>query len=196
MIGVSSSVPTRAVLPPRALRLSGYAVALWSLAYMLPHLYWAFGGTFGLSAVVSSAPKLAEWRSINGAASVILSLAALLGIGFVWTWGKRRLRWPVLAIAWAGCSIAIAHGLYGIAARARTVLALASGERELDLARHGWLLWDLIVFEPWFLIEGLLLAMAGWHFLAHPGERSRWIVACIAGVGAAAAAALAELKIG
>lgn len=34
-----------------------------------------------------------------------------------------------------------------------------------------YVVWDMVIFEPWFLIEGILLAIAGWCFLK--GARSR-----------------------
>lgn len=183
--------------PSRALRLSGYALAAWSFAYMLPHLHWALGGRFGLSAFHPSAAQLPQLREINWWASLILTLAALLGVGLVRLRGKQQFRWPLLTVAWAGASVAIAHGAYGIAARARALTHLATtSPGGVDLERDGWMLWDLLLFEPWFLVEGLLIVLAGWHYLAAPGERRRWVLACLAGSAAAAAAAVAEIRIG
>ena len=39
---------------------------------------------------------------------------------------------------------------------------------------------DLLVFEPWFLVEGLLLLLAGWWSLRAPGAH-RWTVSVLVG---------------
>lgn len=182
---------------PQALTLYGYGLALWSLAYALPHMIWASGSKWGLSAVLPSASRIPEWRTINAIASVILCIAALLGVAFVRQWRTRRFAGLLLAIGLFGCSIGVAHGLYGIGDRALTVASIKSAQPGTD--GHGlqsWLLWDLLVFEPWFLIEGLLIGMTGWHFVLTPEGRRRWAWACVAGAGIALALALARFKVG
>ena len=48
---------------------------------------------------------------------------------------------------------------------------------QFDASRHGWVIWDLLVFEPWFLIEGVLFAGVGWA-ATPPSSRRTWIIAC------------------
>jgi hypothetical protein len=84
------------------------------MAYMLPHLYWAMGGTVGMSLLRPTVLELPQWEVINGVASVLLTGAGLLGLAFVYLRGGRFLRRGLLAIALMGCSIATSHGVYGI----------------------------------------------------------------------------------
>jgi hypothetical protein len=35
----------------------------------------------------------------------------------------------------------------------------------------GIVLWDLMLFEPWFMVEGILLGIVGWHYLDRPRNR-------------------------
>jgi hypothetical protein len=171
---------------PRSVRAAGVAIAVWSLAYMLPHLYWALGGGSGLVALHPSVGSLPEWRTINWIASFILSVAALLGFGFV-AWrgpAARRLLWVG---AWLGWSIAAGHGLVGIGTR---LIALG------DMGPAKWLLWDLLVFEPWFLIEGILFGVAGYLLATSRDARVRWIAACAVGLTIALVTALLRVKIG
>ena len=182
---------------PKALALYGYSLALWSLAYALPHMIWASGSKWGISAVLPSASSLPEWPTINAIASVILCIAALLGVAFVRQWRTRRYAALLLAIGLFGCSIGVAHGLYGIVDRALTVAGFKSAHPGAGgQGFQSWLLWDLLVFEPWFLIEGLLIGLTGWHFVLTPEGRRRWTWACAAGVGIALALALARFKVG
>ena len=91
----------------------------------------------------------------------------------------------LLLISLAGSAIAAAHGLYGIVYRSLTVAgAIDVDGQSFDASRHGWVIWDLLVFEPWFLIEGLLLAGLG-GAATSPSFRRRWVVACAAGIALA-----------
>jgi hypothetical protein len=171
---------------PRSVRVAGFAIAVWSLAYMLPHLYWALGGGCCFVALHPSVGSLPQWRTINWIASFVLNVAALLGVGFV-AWrgaAARRLLWLG---AWLGWSIAAAHGLIGIWTRLIEV-------REMGPAK--WLLWDLLVFEPWFLIEGILFGVAGYLSATGRKAKVRWIVGCAVGLAIALVAALLRVKVG
>jgi hypothetical protein len=178
----------------RTLVVFATALALWSVAYMVPHLYWALGGTIGLSAVKPSASALPEWRAINWAASAVLALPALLAVALV----RARpgvVKTGLLLITLAGSAIAAAHGLYGIVFRSITVAGAIDVDGEsFDASRHGWVIWDLLVFEPWFLIEGLLLAGVGW-IATPPSFRRRWISACAAGIALATLTGLLGVRV-
>jgi hypothetical protein len=131
---------------PEALISSGYAVFAWSIAYMLPHLYWALGGTIGLSLLKPSVFALPQWQMINWVASVILTVAGLLGIAFTRLKTQGFLGWSLLTSALAGCAVATSHGIYGIIYR---ILQIA-GAIELESGpfhymEHAYVLWDRTV---------------------------------------------------
>ena len=162
---------------------AGYAVFIWSIAYMLPHLYWAMGGTVGMSILKSSVAELPEFQLINWVASVILTAAGFLGLAFVHL-KKRRVRtWFLLTISLIGCAISTSHGIYGIIYRILQmagVIELESGT--FNLNEHTYVLWDLILFEPWFTIEGLLLGVVGWCYLTKRRDKRIWLILCILAV--------------
>jgi hypothetical protein len=164
-------------------RWAGYAAAVWSLAYMLPHLYWAAGGTAMRSAFRPAAAEEPAFRLINGVASAMLTGAALVVFLLARGVRPRPLRWGLLAIAWAGGALSVAHAIYGIVDRTLIVSGARLVEsRSFAVDEHGWVLWDLLLFEPWFLIEGLLFGLAGWASLARPRDRRRWVSVCVVGV--------------
>lgn len=72
------SSPQRQLPQSRYLVWSGYAVFVWSIAYMLPHLYWALGGRLGLSMLKPSILELPQWEMINWVASVFLTATGSL----------------------------------------------------------------------------------------------------------------------
>jgi len=139
----------------------------------------------GLSVVVSSVGDEPYWRPINAAASVIFCLAILVGVAFA---RARRPAWPVLALACLGSAVAAVHGAYGIVAR---VFAVFTAGPE-GVPSH--ILWDLLVLEPWFLIEGLLLAAAGWCSVTTLRARLVWGAATLAAMITASVTALLQVR--
>jgi hypothetical protein len=75
------------------------------------------------------------------------------------------------------------HGLYGIINRILQitgVIELESGS--FNINEHASVVWDLVLFEPWFLIEGILLGLAGWYYLNKPRARQAWLALCTLGI--------------
>lgn len=173
----------------RAASLAGYAVALWSLLYLVPHLVWALGVRAGFTALHPSIATLPQWRTINWVASAILGVAALLGLALRRRAPSAAMHRASLTVAWFGSCIATAHGLVGIGMRIATV---SSWPQPVVPA---WLYWDLLVFEPWFLIEGVLLAVAGGVLLPDRPQRKRWVFACVGGTIIAIIFALLRVKV-
>jgi hypothetical protein len=173
----------------RASTVAGYAVAFWSLLYLLPHLVWALGVRAGFVALHPSIATFAQWRTINWIASAILGIAALLGLALRRSSPKTAVHRAKLALAWFGACIATAHGLVGIGMRIATISSWP------EPAVPAWLYWDLLVFEPWFLIEGVLLAVAGGVLLTQRRQRARWAFACAAGTVVAIILALMRVKV-
>lgn len=175
----SLTQPTRS----RSLVWSGYAVGIWSFAYMLPHLYWALGGKLGESILKPDLVYSIDFEWINGVASVFLTAAGLLGLAFIYFNRGRYTRYPLLFIAWAGCSLSASHGIFGMVYRLlqiRGVVDLESGS--FDIHKDAYVVWDLVLFEPWFVIEGILLGIVGWFYLEKTRSRKVWLAACLFGV--------------
>ncbi|MBM7551634.1 DUF3995 domain-containing protein [Thalassobacillus pellis] len=167
----------------RNLVWAGYAVFIWSIAYMLPHLYWALGGTIGLSLLKESIAEAAYWKMINWVASGFLTAAGFLGIAFIYFRKQKIIGWFLLAIALIGCSISASHGIYGIIYRLFQITGVVEMETgAFNVADHKFVLSDLLLFEPWFLIEGILLGVLGWCYLNKPRSRKIWLILCTAGV--------------
>jgi hypothetical protein len=172
------------------------ALCAWSLLYLLPHLYWALGGDALLFMVKQTAAEMDQWRAINWAASVVLTAAALLGPALVWCASRPRVRLMTLAACGAGAAIAASHGAFGIVYRALNVAGLTDIDgAAFDASSHEWALWDLFVFEPWFLVEGLLFIAAGSAVLTTTHTRRRWTAGCLAAAGIATLTGLLGLRV-
>ncbi|WP_261129602.1 DUF3995 domain-containing protein [Bacillus sp. Marseille-Q3570] len=162
---------------------TGYAVFIWSIAYMLPHLYWALGGTIGLSLLKESVAEAAFWERINWIASGFLTAAGCVGIAFIYIRKQKVVSWLLLGIALFGCSIATSHGIYGIFYRIFQMTGVVELESvPFNINEHSFVLWDLLLFEPWFMIEGILFGFLGWFYMNKPRNRRIWIILCTVGI--------------
>ncbi|TDF89173.1 DUF3995 domain-containing protein [Paenibacillus piri] len=168
---------------PRYLVWSGYAVFIWSIVYMLPHLYWALDGTAGLSILKPSISESPQWKLINWIASVFLTAAGFLGIAMIYLKKRRFLSWLLLVILLAGCAVATSHGIYGIIYRVLQIAGVAGVESgPFNPKEHAYVLWDLLLFEPWFTIEGILLGILGWCYVNKLRNRRIWLTFCAIGI--------------
>jgi hypothetical protein len=166
------------MLRSRSLIWAGYALFIWSIAYMLPHLYWGLGGVKGLSLFTKSVLEVPHLKLINLVASVFLTAAGFIGLAFIYLKGNKFLSFIMLSITLIGCSISTSHGIYGVFYRIFQILGVV----KLSGEEHSFVFWDLFLFEPWFLIEGILLALVGWFYLTKPSHRRIWIILCTLGV--------------
>jgi len=167
-------------------RLMIYLAALAALAAIPVHLYWALGGTWGLPGGAATA-GLPGIRVTNLAVSVLLACGAALLYGLTRPWPRRPPAPLMLAPVWAGAVVCISHGIFGIVTKGLYVAGmhaavswpghdLTAAQKNLAAVR------DLAAFEPWFFIQGLLLALAG-HWLARTAAgRRQWTLSLVAGI--------------
>jgi len=162
-----------------------YLAALAALAGVPIHLYWALGGTWGLpgGAATGGLPGL---HATNAIVSVLLAAGAALLFGLTRPWACRPPALVMLTPLWLGSVVSVSHGLYGVVTKALYVAGAHSAvsyPEPLTAAQknHAALL-DLGVFEPWFLIQGLLLLLAGRWFARTAAGHRWWTLSLIAGV--------------
>jgi hypothetical protein len=143
-----------------------YAAAIAAFSFALPSLYWAAGGMAGVGTLGGRIEELARQRDsglmiATWAAFVLKVLGGVLALGLVRRWGRRLPRRLVLFVAWGGASLLTVYGLLQTA----TVALIATGVMDdRQGLSSGALRWRLLLWEPWFLIWGLLLGLAAWRF--------------------------------
>ena len=176
--------PPTGVSRPRRGPLAVYLSALVAVAGIPVHLYWALGGTWGLPGGAATA-NLPGLRATNAIVSVLLAVGAALLFGLTRPWARRPPTAVMLAPLWLGSVVCISHGLYGLATKdlyAAGVHSAVSWPEPLTAAQQNLAaLRDLAVFEPWFLVQGLLLAFAGRWFARTATGRRRWTLSSITG---------------
>lgn len=128
----------------------------------LTSLYWALGGRVGLATVGGSIEELA--RSGGAAATVVVwvtvvlkVVAVLLALALIRPWGARIPRIPLLLAGGIGAAILAVYGgiLTIVGALALTGVLATDGVTD----RYA-LTWHVLLWDPVFLVWGLLLGAA------------------------------------
>lgn len=175
-------------LPPRPAFV--HAAFVFTMLYMAFHVYWAVGGSWGL-------PLLAQHeetttRVANWVVSVIMLIGAFWVLALKHPAIRRVPSWVLLTPLWAAAAVCVSHALYGFITKALYVsgqhgavhfpkvagvdAATAASENHLSAVHDLWL------FEPCFLLQGLVLWLAAWQYLRTPAGRRRWSWSLVAGV--------------
>jgi hypothetical protein len=151
-------------------------LAAWSLSYAAYRGYYAAGGTVGMIGVPVST---SQFRAVNAAGAAVIALAGLVALA-----GPRVavLRRALPVRGWLGGVGCCMHALVDTTLR----LLSLTGVHPTVLPATFWLsfdrqladLQDLLLNEPWFLVEGLLWGALG---LAHVAGRRRraWLTTAV-----------------
>jgi hypothetical protein len=112
---------------------------------------------------------------------------ALFLLGLTRPWSRRPPAMLMLAPVWAGAVVCISHALFGIAAKGLYVAgvhaAVSWPEHELTATQKNLAaLRDLGIFEPWFLVLGLLLALVGYRFAPTATRGRQWTLSLLAAI--------------
>lgn len=142
-----------------ARRGTGVAAAATALLFALVSAYWGLGGELGLDTLGGAVESRARagdaaLAAANWAAVVLKVLGAGLALALVQAWGRRLPRRLVLVAGWGGALLLTAYG----ALQTSAALLIHLGVIEPAVAvPERVLLWRLLLWEPWFLVWGLLL---------------------------------------
>jgi hypothetical protein len=143
---------------------AGYLAAAVGSAFAALSLYWAAGGTAGLSTIGGPVEDLTRVRDpqfigLLWATAVAKIVGVALGLALVRPWGQRLPRRTLFAGAGAA---AVLLTLYGAVQTAAVALA-AAGLVDVEPIDPTVLRWRMFLWEPLFLVWGLLLGIAVWQ---------------------------------
>ncbi len=141
---------------------TAYAAAIAAFAYALVSLYWALGG-HGLVGTVGGYVERSAGR--GGAVAVLVAVAAaaakvvggLLALALARPWGRVVPRWWLL-IGSAGASVLlVGYGGLNVVVGALVLSGVIHPAGSVDRTA---LRWHVAVWDLWFLVWGILLALA------------------------------------
>jgi hypothetical protein len=157
----------------RRQRTIATALLVWALGYAAYRAYYAAGGQLGMIGLpVSDAP----FRGVNAVGAGIVLLGALLPPVLVRA-APLRPAAPVLAwIVGVGCCMhAFVDGTLRVMSLAGVHPTQLPSDFWQSFDRRAADLQDLLLNEPWFLVEGLLWIALGLSFI-ESSRRRAWLV--------------------
>ncbi|WP_433453948.1 DUF3995 domain-containing protein [Streptomyces sp. CA-142005] len=142
-------------------RCYGYLAAGWAAAFAGLHFFWALGGQVGLD--VSSGKRLASERPAWFVAGGLWGVGLMCLVGAAVAIGLQRRgvhghRWRVLR--WLGVAICVLLLVRGLLVEA-LLIAGVSAVGEVSAAQKFW---TLALWNPWFILGGLLFGLAARGF--------------------------------
>lgn len=172
---------------PRRRGSTALAVS-FTLAFTALHVYWAPGGTWGLP------PAALQIQEATRTANVVVSAIMLGGAGWILALRTRPARrvpsWLLLAPLWLAAVVCLSHAAFGFVTKG---LYVAGYPEAVDFPRiprvdpvtaaaqnYTSAVLDLVVFEPCFLAQGLVLALVGHEHLRQRRHRRAWVRSLLA----------------
>ena len=165
MTGTPDSRSGRSAAPAAATAVgtcAAYAAGIVAFAYALVSLYWALGGHALLSTVGGFAEQAARrggvFSAVLGlAAAAAKALGGVLALALVRPWGRAvRRRWLLIASAAASVLLIVYGGINVLAG----ALVLSGVIHPPGGADRIALRWHVGLWDMWFLVWGILLAVA------------------------------------
>lgn len=160
----------RAGLGSRGRAWAAYAAGALAFLHATVSFYWAAGGTAGLSTIGGTLEELGRAREPAMIALLWLTgllkfAAGLLALALARPWGRAFPRQLLLIAAWSGAILLTTYG--GVLTLGGVLLLTgvipASGTADWTAIRWHTFLWD-----PWFLLWGILLATAALQYGREP----------------------------
>jgi hypothetical protein len=141
---------------------AGWAAFSCGIAYVAISLYWGLGGTWLLATVggsLATGKSSAAIEAAVWAAVVLKAIAACLPLGALGALlpvSQKRKRW-LRRLAWIEAVILTAYGLVltviGLLVQSGAIVPPANAD-------HRALEWHAYLWDPWFLLWGLLVTTA------------------------------------
>ncbi|WP_166435869.1 DUF3995 domain-containing protein [Cellulomonas shaoxiangyii] len=149
----------RSWVPPAWVAWGAVVVAF---AFAGVSLVWALGSTVGLDTLGGTIERRGRagdpvLLAANAVALVLKVLGGVLALALVQPWGRRFPRRLLLALGWLGATVLV---LYGALQVASVALVAAGAVVPAEPLSDRALRWRLLLWEPWFLVWGLLLGGA------------------------------------
>jgi hypothetical protein len=139
-----------------------WAACVVGVLYAAVSVYWGLGGTWLVDTVGGSLAKAGRAHSAGvilavWAAAVLKLIAAVLpvlALGAIVGFARRHQAW---ILAWIAAAILILYGLVLTVVGLLVQTGVIHSSRHAD---HKALAWHAYLWDPWFLVWGLLIAAA------------------------------------
>jgi hypothetical protein len=162
-MGRASEAATTVARDVPAGRAAAYAACGCAFLFAAVSFYWGAGGTFGLDTVGREAVALSRSGNVwvylaLWFAGLVKVAGGLLALALVRPWGSRLFpRWMLLVAGWTGAVLLVLYG--GVQLGVQLLVKSGAIQAPADMDRRGFY-GHLYLWDPWFLLWGLLLGVA------------------------------------
>ena len=139
-----------------------YAAAAVAVVFGGVSFYWAAGGMAGVHTLGGTIEKMAVARDASFVTilwvTAVLKLAGGgLALALIRPWGRKLPRRWLLRAAWGAAALLTLYGALQTASVALVRLDIVNPDPPVP---SSVLWWRLLLWEPWFLLWGVLLGLA------------------------------------
>jgi hypothetical protein len=158
VVSVDAQRRVEVVINRRHLSITaGYVAAFLAFASAAVTAYWLLGGTALLDTVGGGLERLARSRSAD---AVLIGLAVVVAKIAAGVAALKLTRGPSRRLATLAAAGGLLLALYGAVLTLAGALVLSGAISSAPEAEHA-LRWHALFWDPWFLLWGLALAIAG-----------------------------------
>ncbi len=135
-----------------------------AFAFAAVSIYWGLGGTAGVDTLGGRIEELAVARdpvivTLVWVTGLLKVAGGVLALALVRPWGNRLPRRWLVRGAWAGAVLLTVYGLVQVTSVALVALGVLTPSEPVEPLV---LWWRLLLWEPWFLVWGVLLGLSAW----------------------------------
>ena len=148
----------------RSTTWAGYAACVWALSFAAISFYWAAGGTAGSDTIGPTITNMAHdpaFIAVLWVTGTLKLLGGFLALALVHSWGRGLPRRVLLIAAWGG---GILMALYGAGSWVQEGLMVVGVIRIPTGLGHTAAVWHVLLWDPWWLLGGILFIIAAWSF--------------------------------
>jgi Protein of unknown function (DUF3995) len=154
-------------------RWPAYAAAAWSFVFAAMSFYWAAGGTAGVETLGNEIERLSEERD-SGFVAEVWATGVLKVVGGLLALATLRPAWGYISGRALRIAVWVAGGLltlYGAANLIQHGLMKAGAVDTPSGLGSEAATWHLVLWDPWWLLGGILFLLAAREASAGFAER-------------------------
>ncbi len=149
---------------------ASYIAAVWAFLFAAMSFYWAAGGTAGVATLSPDIVAMGSnpwFIAVVWGTAVMKVAAGVFVLALVQRWGKHFPRWILLTTNWSMGGFMVLYAGANFAVRGLMALGILDTPASMYSAA-AW--WHLILWDPWWLLGGVLFCAAAWMGQLRPED--------------------------
>jgi hypothetical protein len=160
----------------RRTRWASFAAVVWCVVFGILHLYWALDGTVGFAEWSMPPNKILAltrdplYIGITWGVVIMCVFGTFVALAPFQTWAGRIPRWLLLTPLWIACGMLLVRGIGNPTQTALIIGGVMPFEPLAGPDAQAWYLWlllDLVLFSPWFILGGFAFGATAWSARRH-----------------------------